>query len=349
MKSFDGPSTENHGKGEDNPLSGLSELQLLRQWFDNHPSDAKGWRVLSALLDESLKKLSVTVAVQGFTDEELCQAAGLDEFNWHDVTKWWSRRQETVHRALLERGATGMPYPVRLLPLEGKGGRGNKASNVWHSQSTSPESGASVSSSLGPDEVFYAKADVPAACLTGFFRRLTFRRGEIRKDTLRFKVLRWRAVLSAVLVMAFCYLSLNSLLLSDRSSVSPKDIALILAGIGLFWLWLEEWSPLRAAFADRIAPVPGDWLKPREEPVQLEWRRTATGEVLKLVRYSAVCPVCGAPVWLASGEPEWPKRMFGRCSDAPREHVLTFDPVSLRGRLRHQDGSSTEGVKTSAG
>lgn len=37
------------------PLAGESELRLLQHWFAQNPSDAKAWRVLIALITESLK------------------------------------------------------------------------------------------------------------------------------------------------------------------------------------------------------------------------------------------------------------------------------------------------------
>jgi hypothetical protein len=64
--------------------------------------------------------------------------------------------------------------------------------------------------------------------------------------------------------------------------------------------------------------------------VQLELARERPADeepyrVLRLVRYSAKCAVCGETVHLADGKREFPGRLVGRCSEQPREHVYSFD------------------------
>ena len=83
---------------------------------------------------------------------------------------------------------------------------------------------------------------------------------------------------------------------------------------------------------DQITALPEDWLKVDELPAQLERKRTEKGEVLRLLRYTAPCPVCGSDLHLGDGGPDRPGRTVGRCIDAPREHVFSFDPVSHRGK-----------------
>ena len=56
---------------------------------------------------------------------------------------------------------------------------------------------------------------------------------------------------------------------------------------------------------------------------------------LRLVKYAATCPTCKAQVLLDKGEPDFPRRIVGRCHESPREHVFSFDRVSQTGyRLR---------------
>jgi hypothetical protein len=58
--------------------------------------------------------------------------------------------------------------------------------------------------------------------------------------------------------------------------------------------------------------------------------KVPTGRI-SVVRISSQCPKCGGFVELADGKPEFPGRMIGRCTDAPSEHVYSFDPTSHQG------------------
>jgi hypothetical protein len=53
---------------------------------------------------------------------------------------------------------------------------------------------------------------------------------------------------------------------------------------------------------------------------------------VRLTKYVSTCNICGAKVYLENGEPEFPRRIVGRCGESPREHVYTFDRVTLIGK-----------------
>jgi len=60
-----------------------------------------------------------------------------------------------------------------------------------------------------------------------------------------------------------------------------------------------------------------------------------SGKNLRMVKYAAQCPVCDAQVLLDPGEPDFPRRIVGRCQESPREHVFSFDRATRTGcRLR---------------
>lgn len=60
-----------------------------------------------------------------------------------------------------------------------------------------------------------------------------------------------------------------------------------------------------------------------------------SGKNLRMVKYAAQCPVCAAQVLLDPGEPDFPRRIVGRCQESPREHVFSFDRATRTGcRLR---------------
>lgn len=56
---------------------------------------------------------------------------------------------------------------------------------------------------------------------------------------------------------------------------------------------------------------------------------------IRLVSYSARCPVCNGLVSIEGGGWKYPGRLIGRCYESPREHVWSFDHVTLSGRRLH--------------
>lgn len=51
------------------------------------------------------------------------------------------------------------------------------------------------------------------------------------------------------------------------------------------------------------------------------------------VRFHSSCPICVGTVEVRDGGRAFPGRLVGCCTDSPREHVFSFDAVTLRGRL----------------
>jgi len=60
--------------------------------------------------------------------------------------------------------------------------------------------------------------------------------------------------------------------------------------------------------------------------------RKDVGGWLSLERHWSTCPVCSGTIEVRPGKPAYPGRLVGRCSENPREHVYSFDAVTLTGR-----------------
>lgn len=289
--------------------------------------------MLKAMIEEALKVLKRGTSEPRFEDAELRDASGV-EFRWTDVARWWSTREGQIHQVLAGRGVRLLPYPERSQPMT-QGGRGNRASNCWRANSpdaASSEQSENINAVEAEDVVCYERSVVEASAISGWARRRFFAKGPLKRGSWLFNMLRWRVWLGAIAVMLFGAALLFTMLFPGERPVTTRDIALMIIAGACGYLWWADWRSLRFAFEDRIAPVPDDWLR-ETKPALLEWNRTPSGEVLTMVRYEAVCPICGATVRACGGEPDWLRRVVGRCEDAPREHVLTFDPVSHTGAL----------------
>jgi hypothetical protein len=123
-------------------------------------------------------------------------------------------------------------------------------------------------------------------------------------------------------------------LASDKSPIRMQHLTAGLLMVVAPWFLYRRFTSLAHLLDDRIALAP-DWM--------LHWKESgATVEIVKgesadaprriqVFRYTATCPVCGAMVKLDCGEPDFPRRLVGRCEDSPREHVFSFDRITRSG------------------
>lgn len=94
-----------------------------------------------------------------------------------------------------------------------------------------------------------------------------------------------------------------------------------------FGIW-TRWGRL---FDDRVLLLGLNDLEGSTEGVVLDRERVEGKSFMVLRRYVAPCPICSATVRLASGTPDFKRRIVGRCEESPREHVYSFDRVTLEG------------------
>ncbi len=137
-------------------------------------------------------------------------------------------------------------------------------------------------------------------------------------------------VVSAIAVT----LLLWTILASDKSPIRMSHLTAGLLMIFVPWFLYRRIENLMHLLDDRIGLAP-DWM--------LHWKESgATVEIVKgessdeprriqVLRYTATCPVCTAMVKLDRGEPDFPRRLVGRCEESPREHVFSFDRITKSG------------------
>jgi len=99
------------------------------------------------------------------------------------------------------------------------------------------------------------------------------------------------------------------------------------------WAWFGKLIPFIRIFDDRIRTTSDSMLAFGEKEAQMEFYKEGDIRVIRIVRYSSVCSICGADVSLDDGSPDFPRRMVGRCAESPREHVFSFDRVTRKGAV----------------
>jgi hypothetical protein len=122
--------------------------------------------------------------------------------------------------------------------------------------------------------------------------------------------------------------------------LSARDLTLTI------FLALTAWYAARVAkrferlVDDRLIMASDSMVGFREFGICLELfkaEKTSSGggKHLRMVKFAAQCPMCAAQVLLDPGEPDFPRRIVGRCQESPREHVFSFDRATRTGyRLR---------------
>ena len=60
-------------------------------------------------------------------------------------------------------------------------------------------------------------------------------------------------------------------------------------------------------------------------------RREGEDRVLRMVRYTATCPVCEGEITIEKGRRRLRGRLIGECGRNPVEHVFSFDFITRKG------------------
>ncbi len=173
--------------------------------------------------------------------------------------------------------------------------------------------------------------------------KLFFNQGLKWTPFKRYSYLSWQLLfLISVAVLDFL---LWVILWYRKEPVTGQDLLLIAMAIGLPWGAYWHFSGIFRLFDDRIMIAPEWTLAWKELGATVEITRskdTDAPSTIHVHRYSAGCPICGWMVKLDRGEPNFPRRIVGRCEEHPREHVFSFDRSSKRGELL-QSGVSLPG------
>ncbi len=131
---------------------------------------------------------------------------------------------------------------------------------------------------------------------------------------------------------------LLTLLLGIYTNISTvKWITFLIVSGGMFWAFFT--SPLFSVPTTKIVMAPS-WMVPlKETNAQLEIKKIGTNaetgyaiRELRLVVYSAKCPICDGRIEVQSGGIQFPFRLVGKCNESPREHVFSFDHVTRTGK-----------------
>ena len=296
-------------------------------------------RVFRALCDLTIAQPEQ--AKGGFTPIEIVQAVSLIDRRWNSpsareaasknvrdkmnsLLEKWPSYTQGLQQAARKQGLDAVPQP----DVVGGGGAGNF---TRYRLLPVPMDHEAVSedqpASLGPGEIAYVPAEVRS--LPAWLR--TVMGAELRSTWGR-RVYLSLNIATISLVLFLIWLAFSSVLLGGGRGESLVVAFAAMAIAAVVWMKL---GPLYLVILRRAVRAPG-WIQDDEGsrillaklPPKYQDKR------IELVRFAATCcvPGCGGEVTVAPGWPERPGRLVGRCDQAPRVHVYSFDHVTGLGR-----------------
>lgn len=143
-------------------------------------------------------------------------------------------------------------------------------------------------------------------------------------------------LLILLLQLAVIWITLIQGIHSQISTVTWLTDLIVSLGVGS---WVLSWTLFRVA-PNRIV-IASEWMTLFKEKssVQLELKKVRTDpetgkaiRELRLVIYSAKCPICEGRVEVEGGGIQFPFRLVGKCIESPREHIFSFDHVTRVGK-----------------
>jgi hypothetical protein len=318
-------------------------IQCLIKWLESVPNDERAHLVLRALAQESMTKAHLDESLRRFTNKDIVAAVGVTTnetankwVDWNQsVLPYWNSKKDRIIDFARKQGLNVYPNIGYFIPE--KGGRGIE-SRYWLIAEPLPElndddqlSNGEVSSPAKQTNIQYQIAENGDVEPSWIFRWL-LHDGQIRLSK-RLLV----AYFSLLLILFVCVVALSLIswtTLSVPQPVTARDLTTLISIFAVpYTVWLVFIKPCIHFFDDRIVPAPELLVSFKEKSAQLELFKDGDLRLIKLVCYTAPCPLCGATLHLEDGSPDYPRRLVGRCYDSPREHVFSFDRVTRKGTV----------------
>ncbi len=324
-------------------------IDALIGWLRADPNRAKANKVALALATETRKVLASADAEQREFDALDLAMAAESETQWDfDRAKRWItnsgfERYLAVRQTDLEQHFHNAEL-TRCLKVE-KVSPGGKHRAHWRlvpyeiavsssadDHATAPDLTAEPPAmDVSPGSVITYECSQPGIVKPSWWVWPILRSGSFQTRSVQgalWAVLIFLAI-AEILVCAFLLWSFAL----QRRPLQAADFAEIAGLSGLIWaVSVYQLRPLLYLVEDRLIPAGDFWVGLGEAPAQLEFAKIEGRRMIRLVRYTSVCPVCSGMVELRYAKGPNRRRIVGCCEEAPYEHVFTFDRVLRQGR-----------------
>ena len=314
--------------------------RCLQDYLAVHGKNAQPYQILRFLADQTLLRLAEGKGA--YFNYLAIREAVTGEIDG-DASAWFSRHwkafngefrqkcEEGIQKFASNQGLEVYPWVSKR---ESDGGAGNQAL-VTLVALPIPTNLLQGSHQLPKHDIAY----IPAENLQlSWWARWLFDKEQVahgwRKWMLIWPTGLWLIAVGLTSVFLLYVLSLSNTLLTTRDT-----ILLIYIGL-LAWCGRQSLNRFTRLVDDQIILASESMVGFKEFGVCLELFKpegasSAVPKRARMIKYAATCPTCEAQVLLDKGEPDFTRRIVGRCQESPREHVFSFDRVTRTGyRLR---------------
>lgn len=316
--------------------------ECLQKYLRLHGQRSQYFDVLRFLTDETLKRLdegkdakfhniAIQLAVVGQSKK--------DPSSW--ISPIWRKltadilpaREEGLREFARAQGLDHYPWIARQ---ESVGGAGNQTLYYLEARELGKVVVEQVSTiDLPKPDITYIPAEhLKPSWWAGWLFGKDLSATGWRKALFVWTPLVWFAVLGIFVVALFFILG------QSKTPVTTQDLLNLTLLVAAGWYMKKLVGGFERLVDDRIVMAPDHLVGFKEfgaclELAKREGAEKDTPRSLRLIKYAAECPICRAQVLLDVGEPDFPRRIVGRCQESPREHVFSFDRVKKIGyRLR---------------
>lgn len=314
--------------------------QCLKDYLKVHGRTAQHYQILYFLADATLQRLSegkqplfkYLAIREAVTGENEGDASAWFGRHWKTLTGDFRQKcEEGIQKFASDQGLTIYPW---IEKRESNGGAGNQVL-ICLVALPIPGSSPPATKKLPEHDIDY----IPAEKLKlSWWARWLFDKNQVadgwRKWMLVWPNLLWFGIVGLLGVFLLWAMS------QTTSPLTTSDTT-ILIFIGLLtWYARHLVDRFARLVDDRIVLASDHMVGFKEFGVCLELFKPEgsnadTPKRARMIKYAGTCPICTARVLLDKGEPDFPRRIVGRCQESPREHVFSFDRATRTGyRLR---------------
>lgn len=317
-------------------------VECFIAWLQAEPATNNAWKILDALARETLKRVESPDPEQREFDAawlaDVCRPG--EVLDYESAKKWFVDAKVlqfvNARKSNLEAFFTAQGHE-QCLGLD-KRASGGRHKTVWFlkpyeltSELANEPNPSEKAGGLDNDinQIQYSVTEPGAIRLSRF--------GKLILGTGEFKTRSWRGLLWAfgLICLALSLIFYGFLVFQMRTLQRPLQTSdLVILGLlcSFSWVtWRFQIRPLIWLLEDRIGFASDALIKLSEDTAHLDMAKNGDHRYVRLIRYSAVCPICAGTVELRYGNGANYRRIFGCCTEVPNEHVFTFDRITRVG------------------
>lgn len=314
-------------------------LLWLKSDLVDKPAEGKAYDIIRYMVDETLKWLESGDSARLTVDRPTLYACCATSKSDSSTPNQWAPHIDVLRASLLNRAGADSPSGTIELGYAAGKGKGNH-SLYWlqlrkldtNEDIERPSRDIHSSAPAIPEEplAHYSRTN-KGEVKPGFLVRWLLRDGELRNRSRQGLFLLGSLFLGTVIWTLMLAVVLLGIAFDTKPLNAQQLISGLVALAGFWFVWRQSYEPWFRLINDRVVKAPV-WVPALlEDACELEMYRHDKQKWIRLVRFTADCPLCGGQIELMTGHPEHHLPLVGRCLEAPHAHVFSFDRTRMLG------------------